>query len=76
MVSLLPLLYEMEAAGIYEAAIPYFSCDRLVFIKVVSDALTGLTELSPAARRAQVTDCMAGVMRINVRPRRIINSVG
>lgn len=64
MVSPLPLLYDMEAAGIYEAAIPYFSCDRLVFIKVVSDALTGLTELSPAARRAQVTDCMAGVMPV------------
>ncbi len=58
----LPLLYDMEAAGIYEAAIPYFSCERLFFVKVVSDALTGLLELPMAARRTCVTECMEGIM--------------
>lgn len=61
-VSPLPVLYDMEAAGIYEAAIPYFSCDKLLFLKVVSDALTGLSELPDAARRARVTECVAGIM--------------
>lgn len=58
----LPLLYDMEAAGVYEAAIPYFSCERLFFIKVVTDALTGLLELPPPMRRAYVIECMEGIM--------------
>lgn len=58
----LPLLYDMEAAGIYEAAIPYFSCERLFFLKVVSDALTGLSELPEAKRRALVTDCITAIL--------------
>lgn len=58
----LPLLYDMEAAGVYEAAIPYFSCERLFFIKVVSDALTGLLELPSPMRRAHVIECMEGIL--------------
>lgn len=30
-------LYDMESSGIYEAAVTYFSCDRLFFVRVVSD---------------------------------------
>ncbi|MDE7327941.1 MAG: hypothetical protein K2N63_16965, partial [Lachnospiraceae bacterium] len=60
----LPRLFDMEAAGVYEAAIPYFSCDRLLFIKVVSDALTGLSELSDTDRRRRVTDCIKNILPI------------
>ncbi len=58
----LPVLYDMEAAGIYEAAIPYFSCDRLLFVKVVSDALTGLLELPEPMRRTHVIHCIEGIV--------------
>lgn len=50
------LLYDMEAAGVYEAAIPYFSCEKLLFIKVISDPLTGLLELSAEEKRKRITD--------------------
>lgn len=59
----LPLLYDMEAAGVYEAAIPYFSCDRLLFIKVVSDALTGLLELDNAKRRLRITEYISDITK-------------
>lgn len=58
------ILYDMEAAGIYEAAIPYFSCERLLFIKVISDPLTGLLELSREERRERVTDNIAAILPI------------
>lgn len=58
----LPVLYDMEAAGIYEAAIAYLPCDRILFVKVISDALTGLSELSAEERRTHVTGCISGVM--------------
>lgn len=58
----LPVLCDMEAAGVYEAAIPFLSCERMLFVKVVSDALTGLAEFSAEARRSHVTSCIAGIM--------------
>lgn len=57
-----PVLYDMEAAGVYEAAIVYLSCDRILFVKVISDALTGLSGLSAEDRRTHVTECIAGVV--------------
>lgn len=35
--SLLPCLYEMEAAALYQAAIPYLTTERIFFFKVISD---------------------------------------
>jgi nucleoside phosphorylase len=39
--SLFPVLYDMEAAGIFQAASAFISVDRLHFLKVVSDHLDG-----------------------------------
>ncbi len=58
------LLYDMEAAGVYEAAIPYFSCERLLFVKVISDPLTGLLELSMEERRRRITDNIVSILPV------------
>ena len=36
-----PLLYDMEACGVFIAARPYFSCDRIIFLKCVTDSGNG-----------------------------------
>ena len=50
-----PMLYDMESSGIYEAAIPYFLCEQLLFCRIVSDHAVDLTSLSYSEIRKKVT---------------------
>ncbi len=41
------MLYDMEGAALYQAALPFFSTDRMFFLKTVSD-FGELADLSPS----------------------------
>ena len=52
-----PLLIDMEAAGLYQAALPYFSTGRMHFLKIVSDFGDDAALVTPTKAEALVADC-------------------
>jgi Phosphorylase superfamily. len=40
-------LFDTEAAGLYQAALPYFSADRMFYFKIVSDCGSNASDISP-----------------------------
>lgn len=40
-------LFDTEAAGLYQAALPYFSADRMFYFKIVSDCGSNASDVSP-----------------------------
>jgi hypothetical protein len=64
----LPLLYDMEAAGIYQAGLHFFGPHQMLFLKTVSDAGDGhVTAKSlEACIKAVLPDLTAVVERLNV----------
>lgn len=49
------MLYDMESSGIYEAAIPYFLCEQLLFCRIVSDHGVDLISFSQSELRKKIT---------------------
>ena len=56
-----PLLIDMEASGLYQAALPFFSTDRMYFFKIVSDHAVDASQVTPAAAEALLADCAPAV---------------
>lgn len=55
-----PLLFDMEGSGIYEASSTFFATHQIALCKVVSDHMADLRQFSPAELRAHITGCIAG----------------
>lgn len=59
-------LFDTEAAGLYQAALPFFSTDRLLFLKIVSDSGDDASSVTPqtvSALTEQNADCIADTLR-------------
>ena len=59
-------LFDTEAAGLYQAALPFFSTDRLLFLKIVSDSggdASSVTPQTASALTEQNADFIADTLR-------------
>lgn len=54
------VLYDMEAAAVYQAGIRFFSPDRMIFLKVVSDS-------GVAGQERMTAETLAGLLEQNVK---------
>lgn len=61
------LLFDMEAAGLYQAAISFFSTDRLFFFKIVSDFGEDSSLVSPTDIHDLLAEHVDGILDSAVR---------
>lgn len=54
------MLYDMEAASLFQAALPFFSTERMFFFKTVSDS-GALSELSPTALLSEAQEALPAI---------------
>ncbi|MBR5712759.1 MAG: hypothetical protein IKX54_04110 [Lachnospiraceae bacterium] len=76
-----PFLFDMEASGLYLAALPHFSTDRMYFFKIVSDHGSDAREISPTEAFERIGDRAGGIAETLQRfasytPRRYVYSDG
>ncbi|MBQ9119251.1 MAG: hypothetical protein IJY09_04220 [Lachnospiraceae bacterium] len=75
-----PVLYDMEGAAIYETAATYLHTHQFALLRVVSDHMTELKQITPAALREQInsdigqllpelTAWLAGLMPLLIAPK-------
>lgn len=54
------MLYDMEAAALFQAALPFFSTERMFFFKTVSD-WGAVSELSPTALLSEAQEALPAI---------------